>query len=76
MTRTLVGSLGLIAHARSPHHHNSHGHDPARSESAHAPLLASLRTALGPDRASAEPLELSLYARDAGVTPGRAAAVC
>jgi glycolate oxidase len=31
---------------------------------------------LGPGRASAEPLELALYARDAGVTEGRALAVC
>jgi glycolate oxidase len=35
-----------------------------------------LQAALGPDRASAEPLELALYARDAGVTEGRALAVC
>jgi glycolate oxidase len=31
---------------------------------------------LGPDRARAEPLELSLYGRDAGVDRGRAGAVC
>ncbi len=31
---------------------------------------------LGPDGASAHPLELALYARDAGVGEGRAAAVC
>ena len=31
---------------------------------------------MGPERASAEPLELALYARDAGVAVGRAVAVC
>jgi glycolate dehydrogenase FAD-linked subunit len=35
-----------------------------------------LTTALGQGRASAEPLELALYARDAGVAMGRALAVC
>ncbi|MET0627161.1 MAG: FAD-linked oxidase C-terminal domain-containing protein [Acidimicrobiia bacterium] len=40
------------------------------------PLLAELELVLGPDRARAEPLELALYARDAGVAQGRAAAVC
>jgi glycolate oxidase len=40
------------------------------------PLLDDLRAALGPDRVSAEPLELALYARDAGVAEGRALAVC
>src|SRR4051794_4275011 len=39
-------------------------------------LLSDLHAALGPDRASAEPLELALYGRDAGVAEGRAAAVC
>jgi glycolate oxidase len=39
-------------------------------------LLADLRTALGADRVSAEPIELALYARDAGVATGRALAVC
>ncbi|MCZ7525920.1 MAG: FAD-binding protein [Acidimicrobiia bacterium] len=39
-------------------------------------LLADLRAVLGPDRARAEPLELSLYGRDAGTTRGRPAAVC
>ncbi|MFO1538553.1 MAG: FAD-linked oxidase C-terminal domain-containing protein [Actinomycetota bacterium] len=39
-------------------------------------LLADLRAALGADRARAEALELALYARDAGVEQGRAAAVC
>jgi glycolate oxidase len=39
-------------------------------------LLDDLRAALGPDRASAEPLELALYARDAGASTGRALAVC
>jgi len=39
-------------------------------------LLADLRAALGPDRARAEPLELALYQRDAGVDRGQAAAVC
>ena len=38
--------------------------------------MDDLRAALGADRASAEPLELALYARDAGVTEGRALAVC
>ncbi len=39
-------------------------------------MLADLRATLGPDRARAEPLELALYARDAGVASGHAAAVC
>ncbi len=39
-------------------------------------MLADLRAILGTDRARAEPLELSLYARDAGVASGSAAAVC
>ncbi len=39
-------------------------------------LLADLANAMGPDRARAEPLELALYARDAGVQAGAAAAVC
>ncbi len=40
------------------------------------PLVADLQAALGPDRARAEPLELALYGRDAGVARGSAAAVC
>jgi glycolate oxidase subunit GlcD len=39
-------------------------------------MLADLRAILGADRARAEPLELSLYSRDAGVASGSAAAVC
>ena len=39
-------------------------------------LLADLQSALGADRARAEPLELALYSRDAGVARGRAAVVC
>ncbi len=39
-------------------------------------MLDDLRAALGPEHASAEPLELALYARDAGVSTGRALAVC
>jgi glycolate oxidase len=39
-------------------------------------LLDDLTVALGPGRARAEPLELALYARDAGVQAGAAAAVC
>ena len=39
-------------------------------------LLDDLRIALGRDQARAEPLELALYARDAGVRAGAAAAVC
>jgi len=39
-------------------------------------LLNDLRTALGPDRARAEPLELALYGRDAGVDRGAAGVVC
>jgi glycolate oxidase len=39
-------------------------------------LLADLRAVLGHGNASAEPLELALYARDAGVSKGRALAVC
>jgi glycolate oxidase len=43
---------------------------------AHAALLADLRAALDHERVSAEPLELALYARDAGVAEGRALVVC
>ena len=39
-------------------------------------LLGDLRSALGSERVRAEPLELALYSRDAGVARGRAAAVC
>ncbi|MBM3672624.1 MAG: FAD-binding protein [Actinobacteria bacterium] len=39
-------------------------------------LLADLRAALGSDRVRAEPLELHLYGRDAGVDVGEASAVC
>jgi len=39
-------------------------------------LLADLREALGREGASAHPLELELHARDAGVSNGRAGAVC
>jgi glycolate oxidase len=39
-------------------------------------LLADLQSALGAERARAEPLELALYGRDAGVERGEAAAVC
>ena len=39
-------------------------------------MLADLEAALGSDRARAEPLELALYERDAGVNRGTAAAVC
>jgi glycolate oxidase len=39
-------------------------------------LLDDLGAALGAERVSCEPLELALYARDAGVTAGRALAVC
>src|SRR5688572_15702932 len=39
-------------------------------------LVSDLQAALGTDRARAEPLELALYQRDAGVDRGRAAAVC
>ena len=42
----------------------------------HDALLADLRDALGPNGASAESLELALYARDAGVSEGQAVAVC
>ena len=41
-----------------------------------AGLVADLRAALGADRVAAEPLELALHARDAGITVGRAVAVC
>jgi glycolate oxidase subunit GlcD len=57
---TLLGSIPRIAH----------------SDPAHERLLADLRAVAGPDRATAEPLELALYARDAGVAVGSAAAVC
>ncbi len=39
-------------------------------------LVADLERELGPGRARAEPLELALYSRDAGVAQGNAAAVC
>ena len=39
-------------------------------------LLRDLRSTLDSDRVRAEPLELALYSRDAGVARGRAAAVC
>lgn len=39
-------------------------------------LVAELCEALGEGLARSEPLELALYSRDAGVTRGRAAAVC
>jgi glycolate oxidase subunit GlcD len=39
-------------------------------------LLEDLRAVVGTERASAEPLELALYARDAGVAEGDALAVC
>ena len=39
-------------------------------------MLADLQSALGAERARAEPLELALYGRDAGVERGEAAAVC
>jgi glycolate oxidase len=39
-------------------------------------LVDDLQAALGADRARAEPLELALYQRDAGVDRGQAAAVC
>ena len=38
--------------------------------------MADLEAALGPGQARAEPLELALYQRDAGVDRGAAAAVC
>src|SRR5437667_8337975 len=40
------------------------------------PLVADLVAALDRDRVRGEPLELSLYARDASVLEGRAAVVC
>jgi glycolate oxidase subunit GlcD len=39
-------------------------------------LLSDLQRAVGVERARAEPLELALYGRDAGVERGEAAAVC
>jgi len=42
----------------------------------HDALLVDLRDALGAAGASAESLELALYARDAGVSEGHAVAVC
>ena len=39
-------------------------------------MLDDLRSVLGPDRARAEPLELALYGRDAGVDRGTAGVVC
>ena len=40
------------------------------------PLLAELRAALADDRVLDQPISLTLYARDASVLEGRAAAVC
>ncbi len=45
-------------------------------EPADQQLLRDLERAVGPDRARAQSLELALYARDAGVERGAAAAVC
>src|ERR1700682_2730118 len=39
-------------------------------------LLADLGAELSPDRVRADPLEVALYARDASMIEGRAAAVC
>ena len=39
-------------------------------------LVADLRAALAPERVLAEPLELTLYARDAGIIEGHAHVVC
>jgi glycolate oxidase len=61
---TLVGSIPRIAHSD------------AVDDELLGHLVADLRAAVGPGRASAEPLELALYARDAGVAVGRAVAVC
>src|ERR1700686_3597662 len=61
---TLVGSIPRIAHSD------------AVDDELLGHLVADLRAAVGEDRASAEPLELALYARDAGVAIGRAEAVC
>jgi glycolate oxidase len=61
--------------------HDSHDERAPRSfavptDTELARLVADLQGALDRDRARADPLELSLYARDAGVASGRAAAVC
>jgi glycolate oxidase len=56
----LVGRFTVIAHSSTPDDQ----------------LLQDLRDALGANGASTEPLELALYARDAGTTTGRALAVC
>jgi len=45
-------------------------------EAADRALLRDLERAVGSDRVRAEPLELGLYARDAGIERGDAAAVC
>ena len=55
---------------------HSRSHDDEKNDEHADPVLGALVTALGDDRASAEPLELALYARDAGVSRGRALAVC
>src|SRR3954471_22269642 len=41
-----------------------------------AALVADLQKALAPDRVRVSPLELDLYARDAGIISGRAEVVC
>jgi hypothetical protein len=56
---TLVGSIPRIAHSD------------AVDDELLGHLVADLRAAVGPGRASAEPLELALYARGAGVPSER-----
>jgi glycolate oxidase subunit GlcD len=46
------------------------------SHEQHRALVDDLTTAIGGDRVRAQPLELALYARDAGTERGQAAAVC
>jgi glycolate oxidase len=48
----------------------------ARVDHSVADLVADLRAALTPDRVLEQPLELTLYARDASVLEGRASVVC
>jgi glycolate oxidase len=57
----------------------THGAAPgpdAPSAAAVGQLVAELQRSLGVDHARAEPLELALYARDAGTSSGCAVAVC
>jgi glycolate oxidase len=55
---------------------NGDARDGRRGRHPTVAVVDALQAALGADRARAEPLELALYARDAGAIEGRAVAVC